>query len=115
MIQLFFKKSYEKVLSKINSKKFTIRILPVLFFYFITTFGFLLFVLPNIRSNHILIDSLYYGGIFGFLLYTFYSTTIYALIEPWTLQLTIIDIIWGTVLGFIVTYGTSLIKFKYLV
>ncbi len=113
MIQLFFKKSYQKVLTKINpTKSFTIRLLPIILFYIITAFGFYLFVLPNIRSNHLLYDSLIYGGIFGFILYSFYSFTIYALIEKWTPLLVIVDIIWGFVIGFIITYVTSFIQSK---
>jgi uncharacterized membrane protein len=113
MIQFVFKKLYQNVLRKINpTKSFSFRILPILFFYLITALGFYLFVLPNIRSNHLVKDSLFYGGIFGFVLYGFYSTTIFALIEKWTSSLVFIDIIWGAVLGFIVVYATSFIKYR---
>ena len=40
-----------------------------------------------------------YGAMFGFFAYSTYDLSNYATLRNWTLQLTLIDIAWGTVLG----------------
>jgi uncharacterized membrane protein len=40
-----------------------------------------------------------YGALFGFFTYATYDLTNHATLRNWTLQLTLIDIAWGSILG----------------
>jgi len=40
-------------------------------------------------------DTVFRGAIVGFLLYAFYDLTNYATFTGWTLEMTIVDILWG--------------------
>ncbi len=104
MILLYFKDQYTKMLEKIQSSNFKIRYIPAILFYFLFTFGILLYVIPVIKQNNLLIDSLLYGGLFGLILYGFYSLTVDTFIEKWKLSIVIMDTIWGFLLSFISVY-----------
>jgi uncharacterized membrane protein len=53
--------------------------------------------------------TLLYGALLGFVIYSVYDLTNYSTLKDWTLKITIIDIIWGTFLGGIVSYLAKLI------
>ena len=40
-----------------------------------------------------------YGALFGFFTYATYDLTNQATLRNWTVQLTLIDVAWGTILG----------------
>ncbi len=50
-----------------------------------------------------------YGGLFGFFTYATYDLTNLATLKNWPLDLVIVDILWGTVLGASVAVVTYLI------
>lgn len=80
-------------------------------FYFLFIAGLVFFVInPSIER-----DSLKYalvvGGIFGFIAYSTYDLTNLATIKDWPLNITIIDIIWGTILNS-ATSGITFIVFN---
>ena len=68
-------------------------------FYFLFIAGLVFFVVnPSIEK-----DSLKYalmaGGFFGLIAYSTYDITNLATLKDWPLNITIIDIIWGTILN----------------
>jgi uncharacterized membrane protein len=65
--------------------------------YIILALGLLLFVFPMVKGQSAL-TSIFWGGAFGFVVYSTYDLTNYAVIKKWSLKLTVVDIIWGTVL-----------------
>lgn len=72
---------------------------PAAAFYLIYPVGLLVFaVLPGLKSGSILMAAMY-GALFGFFTYATYDLSNYATLRNWTLQVTIIDIAWGTLLG----------------
>jgi uncharacterized membrane protein len=72
---------------------------PAIVFYFVYPVGVMIFaVLPALRGESIG-AAVAYGALFGFFAYTTYDLSNYATLRNWTLQLTVIDIAWGTVLG----------------
>ena len=103
-ISLLFKKQYQKTLIHFQKSTFQFRIIPALLFYLLLSFGITTFVFPLIRNNHWISDSFFYGGLFGLVVYGFYSLTVYALLEKWPINLVIIDIVWGTVFVGFSTY-----------
>lgn len=58
--------------------------------------GILFFVLPKYPQSY------YYtwlaGAVFGLVVYAVYDCTNYAVLQYWTIKITIIDILWGTFL-----------------
>lgn len=75
-------------------------------FYLVFLFGVLVFVtMPAIENNN-LIKAILMGALFGFVTYATYDLTNQATIKDWPVAVTIIDIIWGTVLGSIVAGAT---------
>lgn len=74
------------------------RIIPAALVWMLITLGVLLFVLPKMESKDSLIKAVLWGALFGFVLYGVYDLTNYAILAQWTLKMTILDIVWGTLL-----------------
>jgi uncharacterized membrane protein len=71
------------------------KLIVAMLFYLIYAFGLFYFVLiPNADANGI-IKTLTVGAIFGFVVYSAYDLTNLALLNGWTLKVSIIDISWG--------------------
>ncbi len=71
--------------------------LAAIIFYLIYIVGILIFaVLPNIDKGwqHVLL----YGALFGFFAYATYDLTNYAVMKNWPLSITLVDMVWGSVL-----------------
>lgn len=70
-----------------------------LIFYFLYIGGLLFFVInPSIEKNS-LIYAIAAGGFFGLIAYGTYDLTNLATIKDWPLNITVIDLIWGTFLN----------------
>lgn len=70
---------------------------PALVFYALYMLGIQIFaVAPALKTGqwH---TALLWGALFGFFCYMTYDLTNYATLKVWSLKVTIIDIIWGTV------------------
>lgn len=71
-------------------------------FYLVFLFGLTLFVTYPALSNGGWKYALLWGALFGFFTYATYDLTNLATLKDWSLTLTIVDLIWGTVLGALV-------------
>lgn len=72
---------------------------PALVFYFLYPIGLVVFAaMPALRSGSVGM-ALAYGALFGLLAYATYDLTNYATLRAWTLQLTLIDLAYGTVVA----------------
>lgn len=72
-------------------------------FYLIFILGLVYFVInPALESKSIL-EALLRGMFFGFITYATYDLTNLATLENWPLKITIIDLMWGTTLGGLVS------------
>lgn len=82
-------------------------------FYLIYIVGILIFaVLPNLDKGPG--RAALYGALFGFFAYATYDLTNYSTIKDWPLTLTVIDIVWGTVLtGSVALAGYFIAKLIY--
>ncbi len=68
-------------------------------FYLVFIAGLIIFVImPSIEKNS-WVMALLLGAFFGFVTYATYDLTNLATIKDWPLLVTIIDLIWGTVLA----------------
>ena len=72
---------------------------PAIWFYAIYPIGLLIFaVQPALKSGSMSTAAIY-GALFGFFTYATYDLTNQATLRNWTLQLTLVDVAWGTILG----------------
>lgn len=77
-------------------------------FYFIFIVGVVTFVLIPAWNDGTWVQALLMGGLFGFIAYSTYDLTNLATLKDWPMALTIVDLIWGTILGAstsVITYG----------
>ncbi len=82
----------------------SVNLAPAAAFYFLYPIGLMVFaVTPALRSFSPT-TALAYGALFGFFSYATYNLTNYATLRNWTLQLTAIDMGWGTLLGALSAY-----------
>jgi len=91
---LIAKNLYSKHLGFIMSDK--VNWPAAILFYFIFIIGLLVFVITPAKSvGHALL----LGAFFGFVTYATYDLTNLATLKDWPIIITVIDLIWGTVLA----------------
>ncbi|MCX7310562.1 MAG: DUF2177 family protein [Hyphomicrobiales bacterium] len=72
---------------------------PAILFYLLYPIGIVIFAVnPALKSGSIG-TALFYGALFGFFTYATYDLTNQATLRNWTVQLTIVDVAWGSVLA----------------
>lgn len=98
------RKLYQKFLGYIMAKK--VNWIAALIFYVIFIAGMTYFAIYNAVSWS---DALINGALLGFLAYATYDLTNLSTLEGWPIKITIIDLIWGTSLGALVSVITFLL------
>lgn len=78
-------------------------------FYFLFIIGIIFFAVQPALQTESWSKAMIYGALFGFFTYATYDLTNLATIKDWPLTVTVIDIIWGTVLCGIVSLVSYLI------
>jgi uncharacterized membrane protein len=74
----------------------------MIFYILYIIFIVIIVILPAL-GNHSLNDAMLYGTLFGFITYATYDLTNLATLKTWPLQMVIVDILWGSFLGFSVS------------
>lgn len=83
-------------------------------FYAIFVSGLVFFVIgPSVESGSFL-KAMIWGSVFGFVTYSTYDLTNLSVLKGWSLKITIIDIIWGTILALAVSSVTYIIATNFL-
>ena len=77
-------------------------------FYLLFIVGLVYFIKPGIDTGE-LGKALLAGAIFGFMAYATYDLTNLATLKDWPITVTIVDLIWGTLLSSTITLLTYLI------
>lgn len=76
-----------------------VNLMPAIAFYVLYPVGLVIFVvLPALKGGSIY-TAIVHGAMFGFFTYATYDLTNQATLRNWTLQLSLIDMAWGTVLA----------------
>lgn len=83
-------------------------------FYLIFLLGLTFFAIYPAATKGTLATALVLGGLFGFFTYATYDLTNLATLKGWPLSLVIVDILWGTALGALVTVCTVYLKQTFL-
>jgi len=79
-------------------------------FYLLFIAGLITFVISPAVIKQSWVHALLYGALFGLITYATYDLTNLATIKDWPLLVTIVDLIWGSVLAAavsVITYGIS--------
>lgn len=83
-------------------------------FYLVYLVGVIFFaVYPGFTAESVTTAALY-GGLFGFFTYATYDMTNLATVAGWSVRVTVVDIIWGTILGASVAGATVLVALQLL-
>ncbi|WP_423189651.1 DUF2177 family protein [Alkalibacterium sp. f15] len=77
--------------------------IAAIIFYLIFVLGLVFFVIHPALLSESIVEALLRGMFFGFITYATYDLTNLATLENWPLKITIIDLIWGTTLGGLVS------------
>jgi uncharacterized membrane protein len=78
-------------------------------FYLIFLAGLVYFALmPSLESGSFG-TALMLGALFGFFTYATYDLTNYATLRDWPLTVTLVDIVWGSLLGALVSSVTYMV------
>jgi len=78
--------------------------LAAIIFYLLFIVGILVFVVvPGLKGNS-LKTTLLYAALFGLITYATYDLTNLATVKNWPLLVTVVDLIWGTILSVAVSF-----------
>jgi uncharacterized membrane protein len=81
-------------------------------FYFLFIVGLVIFVISPAVEKHSWVHALLFGALFGLITYATYDLTNLATLKDWPLLVTVVDLIWGTVLASSISLITYLIANK---
>jgi uncharacterized membrane protein len=84
-------------------------------FYLFFIVGLLVFAIRPALLSGAPVQALFYGALLGFISYATYDLTNLATLKDWPMIVTVVDLVWGTVLGGSVSYisavfGRALLK-----
>lgn len=101
----------------ISGSGFTSRYYSALVVYLALGLGITLLAVPNIRTTSgistLVLDALRWGGIFGIASYATFDFTMHFMFEGWTLDVSIMDTVWGGVLCSVVAGIVAYVKLKW--
>ncbi|NIM90707.1 MAG: DUF2177 family protein [Candidatus Aminicenantes bacterium] len=83
--------------------------ISAMLFYLLFIVGLLVFVIRPALAAGVPLNALFYGALLGLISYATYDLTNLATLKDWPLIVTVVDLIWGTVLGGVVSYVSALI------
>jgi uncharacterized membrane protein len=86
--------------------------LAAIIFYILFIAGLVIFVISPAVEKHSWVHALVFGALFGLITYATYDLTNLATLKDWPLLVTIVDLIWGTVLASSISVITYLIANK---
>ena len=83
--------------------------IAAIIFYLVFIVGLVLFVLMPAVEKGNLWHAVLFGALFGFITYATYDLTNLATLKDWPIQVTLIDLAWGTFLGASTSTGAYLL------
>jgi len=81
-------------------------------FYLLFIIGLVIFVISPAVEKHSWVDAILFGALFGLITYATYDLTNLATLKDWPLLVTVVDLIWGTVLAASISGVTYFIASK---
>jgi uncharacterized membrane protein len=83
--------------------------ISAMLFYLLFIVGLLVFVIRPALAAGAPLNALFYGALLGLISYATYDLTNLATLKDWPVIVTVIDLIWGTFLGGVVSYVSALL------
>ena len=83
-------------------------------FYLLFIIGIVFFAVRPALESQSPMRALVYGALFGFFAYATYDLTNLATVKDWPVIVTVVDLVWGTVLCGAVAWGSCVISNKIL-
>jgi uncharacterized membrane protein len=87
---------------------------PALIFYLLYIGGVLLFAVLPALETHSWTRALWLGAALGFLAYATYDLTNLATLKDWPVIVTVVDLVWGTVLTGSIAVATYFIASRFI-
>jgi uncharacterized membrane protein len=84
--------------------------LAAIIFYLLFISGLVIFVIAPAVAKGSWINALVFGALFGLITYATYDLTNLATLKGWSLEITVVDMIWGTSLASFISVITYLIN-----
>jgi len=109
-LALIAKNFYAKQIGYLMAKN--PNLFAALIFYLIFIASLIVFVITPAVEKKTWMNALFMGAFFGLVTYATYDLTNLATIKDWPLIITIVDLVWGTVLSASVSVITYLIAVK---
>jgi uncharacterized membrane protein len=81
-------------------------------FYLLFIAGLIVFVISPAVEKHSWVHAVLFGALFGLITYATYDLTNLATLKDWPLLVTVVDLIWGSVLASAISVITYLIANK---
>jgi len=106
-LRLMNSRFYKPQLAELMSDK--VNWLPAVLFYLLFTVGVLLLVVLPAVDRDSWIRAMLLGGLLGMVAYATYDLSNLATIKNWPFVVTVVDILWGTVLSAIVAITSYVI------
>ena len=78
-------------------------------FYLLFIAGLLIFVIRPALAHGALLSALPLGALFGLISYATYDLSNLATLKDWPLIVTVVDLVWGTILGGLVSLISTLL------
>jgi uncharacterized membrane protein len=104
------KKFYQQHIGFLMKPK--INWLAAICFYLLFIAGLVIFVISPALQKKSVLDALLLGALFGLITYATYDLTNLATMKDWPLLVTIVDLVWGTVLAASVSLMSYFISSK---
>jgi uncharacterized membrane protein len=95
------------ILARISNGSLKPVIWAAVIVYILIPLGIVLFALPRVYHDDLTSTSLFWGFVYGVVLYGVYDMTNYSLVSKWSLRLSIVDILWGGMLNAVMTYAAA--------
>jgi uncharacterized membrane protein len=83
--------------------------ISAILFYLLFIVGLLVFVIRPALGSGVPLEALFYGALLGLVSYATYDLTNLATLKDWPVIVTVVDLVWGTVLGGVVSYVSALL------
>ena len=113
-LKYIFIKPWSNMVRQIQQSPLEPKIRYAILVYILIILAITIYVLPQINNKTLLKDSILYGGLLGLIIYGVFDFTNIIFFEKYSLNLALIDMMWGTFLFTIVTYFTKKYHIKLL-
>ncbi len=84
-----------------------------LIFYFIFIYALVVFVIAPGVAKESVTDVIMYGALFGLATYSAYDFSNLATLKNWPFMVTLVDMLWGTMVSSLVSLLTCLVALKF--